>query len=115
MRGALRLNFLFHWSSLRSKLESRFERGALNDEQPKILPYRNPCGLGGRRKTALGWSNARPGPRPANDRPSCDAGETAAAKPDFRIWRDQNKVRGRLIGLGNGVVVARLNKDGLPE
>ena len=64
---------------------------------------------------ALGWSNARPGPRPANDRPSCDAGETAAAKPDFRIWRDQNKVRGRLIGLGNGVVVARLNKDGLPE
>jgi len=87
--AALRLNFLFHWSSLRSKLESRFERGALNDEQPKILPCRNPCGLGGRRKTALGWSNARPGPRPANDRPSCsghvDAGQTAAAKPDFRI------------------------------
>ena len=25
--AALRLNFLFHWSSLRSKLESRFERG----------------------------------------------------------------------------------------
>jgi len=33
----------------------------------------------------------------------------------FEFWRDQNKVRGRLIGLGNGVVVARLNKDGLPE
>ena len=33
----------------------------------------------------------------------------------FEFWRDQNKIRGRLIGLGNGVVVARLNKDGLPE
>ena len=33
----------------------------------------------------------------------------------FEFWRDQNKVRGRFIGLGNGVVVARLNKDGLPE
>jgi hypothetical protein len=33
----------------------------------------------------------------------------------FEFWRDQNKIRGRLIGLGNGVVVARLNRDGLPE
>ena len=33
----------------------------------------------------------------------------------FEFWRDQNKIRGRFIGLGNGVVVARLNKDGLPE
>jgi hypothetical protein len=33
----------------------------------------------------------------------------------FEFWRDQNKVRGRIVGLGNGVVVARLNKDGLPE
>jgi hypothetical protein len=31
------------------------------------------------------------------------------------FWRDQNKVRGRFIGFGNGVVVARLNDDGLPE
>ena len=33
----------------------------------------------------------------------------------FEFWRDQNKIRGRLIGVGNGVVVARLNVDGLPE
>jgi hypothetical protein len=33
----------------------------------------------------------------------------------FEFWRDQNKVRGRIVGLGNGVVVAKLNKDGLPE
>jgi hypothetical protein len=33
----------------------------------------------------------------------------------FEFWRDQNKIRGRFVGLGNGVVVARLNKDGLPE
>jgi hypothetical protein len=33
----------------------------------------------------------------------------------FEFWRDQNKVRGRLIGVGNGVVVAKLNRDGLPE
>jgi hypothetical protein len=33
----------------------------------------------------------------------------------FEFWRDQNKIRGRFIGHGNGVVVARLNKDGLPE
>jgi hypothetical protein len=35
--------------------------------------------------------------------------------PTFEFWRDQNKIRGRFIGHGNGVVVARLNKDGLPE
>jgi hypothetical protein len=33
----------------------------------------------------------------------------------FEFWRDQNKVRGRFVGVGTGVVVARLNKDGLPE
>jgi hypothetical protein len=33
----------------------------------------------------------------------------------FEFWRDQDKIRGRFIGQGNGVVVARLNKDGLPE
>ena len=34
----------------------------------------------------------------------------------FEFWRDQNKIRGRFIGdvLGNGIVVARLNEDGLP-
>jgi hypothetical protein len=35
--------------------------------------------------------------------------------PMFEFWRDQNKIRGRYIGVGNGVVVARLNVDGLPE
>jgi hypothetical protein len=33
----------------------------------------------------------------------------------FEFWRDQIKIRGRLIGVGNGVVVPRLNVDGLPE
>jgi hypothetical protein len=35
--------------------------------------------------------------------------------PMFEFWRDQNKIRGRYIGVGNGVVVARLNVDGLPQ
>ena len=33
----------------------------------------------------------------------------------FEFWRDQSKIRGRLLGVGNGVVVAKLNVDGLPE
>jgi hypothetical protein len=33
----------------------------------------------------------------------------------FEFWRDQNKIRGRFMGLGNGVVVAKLNGDGRPE
>ena len=37
-----------------------------------------------------------------------------ATAPTFEFWRDQNKIRGRFIGVGNGVVVARLNEDGLP-
>ena len=40
---------------------------------------------------------------------------SGARSPTFEFWRDQNKIRGRLIGVGNGVVVARLNVDGLPE
>jgi len=42
-------------------------------------------------------------------------GRLRSPSQTFEFWRDQNKVRGRFIGLGNGVVVARLNKDGLPE
>ncbi len=34
--------------------------------------------------------------------------------PTFEFWRDQNRVRGRFIGAGNGVVVAKLDEDGLP-
>jgi hypothetical protein len=33
----------------------------------------------------------------------------------FEFWRDQNKIRGRFIGVGNGVVVAKLRGDGVPE
>lgn len=33
----------------------------------------------------------------------------------FEFWRDQNKIRGRFIGVGNGVVVAKITVDGLPE
>lgn len=40
---------------------------------------------------------------------------SGAGSPTFEFWRDQNKIRGRFIGVGNGVVVAKLNWDGLPE
>lgn len=42
---------------------------------------------------------------------------STSRSPAFEFWRDQNKIRGRFIGAapGNGVVVARLNADGLPE
>ena len=33
----------------------------------------------------------------------------------FEFWRDQNKIRGRFIGIGHVVVAARLNADGFPE
>jgi hypothetical protein len=36
-------------------------------------------------------------------------------EPKLRILADRNKIRGRFIGVGNSVVVARLNVDGLPE
>jgi|SRR5271165_4316979 len=42
-------------------------------------------------------------------------GRSKSPSQTFEFWRDQNKIRGRLIGVGNGVVVARLNVDGLPE
>ena len=41
-------------------------------------------------------------------------GRLKSPHPTFEFWRDQNKIRGRL-GAGNGVVVSRLNGDGLPE
>jgi hypothetical protein len=40
---------------------------------------------------------------------------SSTRSPTFEFWRDQNKIRGRFIGVGNGVVVAKLNGDGLPE
>jgi hypothetical protein len=40
---------------------------------------------------------------------------SSARSPTFEFWRDQNKIRGRFMGLGNSVVVAKLSKDGLPE
>jgi hypothetical protein len=41
---------------------------------------------------------------------------TSARSLTFEFWRDQDKIRGRFIGPnpGNGVVVAKLGKDGLP-
>ena len=33
----------------------------------------------------------------------------------FEFWRDQNKIRGRFIGIGHVVVATRLNADGFPE
>jgi hypothetical protein len=42
-------------------------------------------------------------------------GRLKSPAQSFEFWRDQNKIRGRFVGVGNGVVVARLNKDGLPE
>jgi len=40
---------------------------------------------------------------------------TSARSLTFEFWRDQNKIRGRFVGVGNGVVVAKLNGDGLPK
>jgi hypothetical protein len=40
---------------------------------------------------------------------------TSARLLTFEFWRDQNKIRGRFMGLGNSVVVAKLNGDGRPE
>jgi hypothetical protein len=42
-------------------------------------------------------------------------GGLRAPRRTFEFWRDQNKIRGRFIGVGNGVVVAKLNGDGFPE
>ena len=42
-------------------------------------------------------------------------GRLKSPAQSFEFWRDQNKIRGRFVGVGNGVVVARLNKDGMPE
>ena len=42
-------------------------------------------------------------------------GRSKSPTRTFEFWRDQNKIRGRLVGVGNGIVVARLNVDGLPE
>jgi hypothetical protein len=43
-------------------------------------------------------------------------GRPGSPNPSFEFWRDQNKIRGRFIGdfAGNGIVVARLNEEGLP-
>ena len=42
-------------------------------------------------------------------------GRLKSPRRTFEFWRDQNKIRGRLVGVGNGVVVAKLTVDGLPE
>jgi hypothetical protein len=42
-------------------------------------------------------------------------GRLKSPNRSFEFWRDQNKIRGRFVGVGNGVVVAELNVDGLPE
>jgi hypothetical protein len=47
--------------------------------------------------------------------PSGSLMASSTKSPMFEFWRDQNKIRGRFIGVGNGVVVARLNGDGFPE
>jgi len=43
-------------------------------------------------------------------------GRPSAPSRSFEFWRDQNKVRGRFIGdiVGSGVVVGKLDKNGLP-
>ena len=42
-------------------------------------------------------------------------GGLRAPRRTFEFWRDQNKIRGRFIGVGNSVVVAKLDGDGLPK
>ena len=41
---------------------------------------------------------------------------TSTRSLTFEFWRDQNKIRGRLIGdiVGNGIVVGKLDKNGIP-
>jgi hypothetical protein len=39
--------------------------------------------------------------------------QAEVARPDLRVWHDRSKIRGRFIGIGNGVLVAKLNGDGL--
>ena len=41
-------------------------------------------------------------------------GRLKSPAQSFEFWQE-NKIRGRFVGVGNGVVVARLNVDGLPE
>jgi len=43
-------------------------------------------------------------------------GRPGSPNPGFEFWRDQSKIRGRFIGdvVGNGIVVAKLNEEGLP-
>jgi hypothetical protein len=43
-------------------------------------------------------------------------GRPSVPSRSFEFWRDQNKIRGRFIGdiVGNGVVVGKLDKNGLP-
>jgi len=43
-------------------------------------------------------------------------GRPRSPNRSFEFWRDQNKIRGRFIGdlVGNGIVVGKLDKDGLP-
>jgi hypothetical protein len=43
-------------------------------------------------------------------------GRPSPLNRSFEFWRDQNKIRGRLIGdiVCNGVVVGKLDKNGLP-
>ena len=52
-----------------------------------------------------------PGPRDA-----LILGRLRSPNRSFEFWRDQNKIRGRFIGdlVGNGIVVGKLDKDGLP-
>ena len=43
-------------------------------------------------------------------------GRLGSTNPGFEFWRDQNKIHGHFIGdvVGNGIVVAKLNEEGLP-
>lgn len=43
-------------------------------------------------------------------------GRPSSPSRSFEFWRDQNKIRGRFIGdiVGNGVVVGKLDNNGLP-
>jgi hypothetical protein len=68
-------------------------------------------------ETALGRPSLRPRPLPADCRhTSIDTEQTRVAEPKLRVLASQNNIRGRFIGdvVGNGIVVAELNEEGLP-
>jgi hypothetical protein len=111
--------FLFRWGSLRSKLGSdsssgrstmsgsRYSPGAIREVWQKEGKQRWDGQTHGRGLCLLIVEILQGALMPGRPRSS---------NRIFEFWRDQKKIRGRFIGdiVGGGVVVAKLDEDGLP-